>query len=120
MTGFARERFNQTTLNASNSNTDPVLAANIVNCGTGSIPATDVNLPFASATDPERFEGMYVRFPQSLVIAEYFNYDCFGELVLALPLAGETRPFTGTAIDEPGAAANVSNRGEQLAAHHAR
>ena len=33
--------------------------------------------------------------------AEYFNYDRFGEIVLALPLDGETRPFTGTAIDEP-------------------
>ncbi len=31
---------------------------------------------------------MLVRFPQSLVIAEYFNYDQFGEIVLALPLAG--------------------------------
>jgi predicted extracellular nuclease len=57
-----------------------------------------------------------VRFPQSLVIAEYFNYDRFGELVLALPLDGETRPFTGTAIDEPGqpaldrAAANALRR----------
>ena len=50
---------------------------------------------------------MLVRFPQSLVIAEYFNYDQFGELVLALPLAGESRPFTPTAIEEPGAAANA-------------
>ena len=28
---------------------------------------------------------MLVRFPQPLVIAEYFNYDRFGEIVLALP-----------------------------------
>ena len=34
---------------------------------------------------------MLVRLPQSLVIAEYFNYDQFGEIVLALPLAGESR-----------------------------
>ena len=107
VTGFARERFNQTTLNGSNSNTAIVPAANIVNCGTGSVPATDVTLPFADASFPERYEGMYVRFPQSLVIAEYFNYDRFGEIVLAQPLAGEARPFTGTAIDAPGAAANT-------------
>ena len=50
---------------------------------------------------------MLVRFPQSLVISEYFNYDQYGEIVLALPLDGESRPFTGTAIDEPGAAANA-------------
>jgi predicted extracellular nuclease len=37
-----------------------------------------------------------------LVISEYFNYERFGEMVLALPLDGESRAFTGTAIDEPG------------------
>ncbi|HEV8249951.1 MAG TPA: ExeM/NucH family extracellular endonuclease [Gaiellaceae bacterium] len=105
VTGFARERFNQTTINGSNSNTAPV--TNVVACGTGSVSPTDVTMPFASADDPERFEGMLVRFPQPLVIAEYFNYDRFGELVLALPLDGESRPFTGTAIDEPGAPANA-------------
>ncbi|RPI95484.1 MAG: hypothetical protein EHM39_11725, partial [Chloroflexi bacterium] len=105
VTGFARERFNQTALNGSNSNTAPV--TNIINCGTGTVAATDVTLPFASATEPERFEGMLVRFPQPLVIAEYFNYERFGELVIALPLPGEPRPFTPTAIEEPGAAAQA-------------
>jgi len=114
VTGFARERFNQTTLNGSNSNTAAVPAANIINCGTGSVPATDVSLPFANADFPERYEGMLVRFPQALVIAEYFNYDRFGEIVLAQPLAGEERPFTGTAIDEPGAAANARTAANSL------
>jgi hypothetical protein len=105
VTGFARERFNQTTINGSNSNTSPV--TNIINCGTGTVAATDVLMPFASATDPERYEGMLVRFPQSLVISEYFNYERFGEIVLALPLPGETRAFTPTAIEEPGAPAQA-------------
>jgi hypothetical protein len=105
VTGYARERFNQTALNGSNSNTSVVPAANIINCGSASVTPTDVIMPFASVDDPERYEGMLVRFPQSLVIAEYFNYDRFGEIVIALPLDGETRPFTGTAIDEPGAPA---------------
>jgi predicted extracellular nuclease len=112
VTGFARERFNQTTLNGSDSNTDPV--TNVVNCSTGSVPVTDVTLPFANATFPERYEGMLVRFPQPLVIAEYFNYARFGEMVLALPLAGEDRPFTGTAIDEPGAPANARTAANAL------
>jgi VCBS repeat-containing protein len=112
VTGFARERFNETTLNGSNSNTDPV--TNIVNCGTGSVTPTDLTLPFASADFPERYEGMLVRLPQALVIAEYFNYDRFGEIVLAQPLAGESRPFTGTAIDEPGAAANARTLANSL------
>jgi uncharacterized protein len=105
VTGFARERFNQTTINGSNSNTSPVTI--IVQCGTGAAATpVDVTMPFDSPTYLERFEGMLVRFPQPLVISEYFNYDRFGELVLALPLDGETRPFTGTAIDEPGVPAN--------------
>jgi hypothetical protein len=107
VTGYARERFNQTTLNGANSNSAAVPAANIVACGTGSVAPTDVTMPFASVDDPERYEGMLVRFLQPLVVAEYFNYDRFGEIVLALPLDGEPRPFTGTAIDEPGAAANA-------------
>ena len=103
VTGFARERFNQTTINGSNSNTAPV--TQIEQCGTGSVLPTDVSMPFGTATSPERYEGMHVRLPQSLVISEYFNYDRFGELVLALPLDGETRPFTPTAVEEPGAPA---------------
>ncbi len=105
VTGYARERFSQTTLNGSNSDTAVVPAANIINCGTGSVTAVDVTMPFASTTFPEQYEGMLVRFPQSLVIAEYFNYDQFGEIVLALPLTGEDRPHTPTAVVEPGAPA---------------
>ncbi|MBI5353955.1 MAG: ExeM/NucH family extracellular endonuclease [Chloroflexi bacterium] len=76
-------------------------------CSTGNIlpPTINVNLPVASLDDFERYESMLVNFPQALVISEYFNYDRFGEMVIALPLDGETRPFTGTAIDEPGAPA---------------
>jgi hypothetical protein len=114
VTGYARERFNQTTLNGSNSDSSAVPAANIVQCGTGSVAATDVFMPFATVDDPERLEGMLVRFPQQLVISEYFNYDRFGEIVLALPLEGETRPFTGTAIDEPGAPANARTLANSL------
>lgn len=105
VSGFARERFNQTTLNGSNSNNAAVPAANIVICGTGSVTPVDVTMPFADANYLEQFEGMLVRFPQELVISEYFNYERFGEMVLALPLPGESRPFTPTAIDEPGAPA---------------
>jgi uncharacterized protein len=114
VTGYARERFNQTTLNGVDTNTSAVPAVNIVDCGSGSIAPTDVTMPFADANYLERFEGMLVRFPQPLVIAEYFNYDRFGEMVLALPLDGETRPFTGTAIDEPGAPANARTLANSL------
>ena len=105
VTGYARERFAQTTLNGTNSNASAVPVANILNCGTGSVAPTDVSMPFADANYPERFEGMLVRFPQALVISEYFNYDRYGEIVLGWPLPGESRLFTGTSIDDPGAPA---------------
>ncbi len=104
--GYARERYGQTSINGSNSDAAAVAAANVWICGADvSVAHTDVAMPFAAADAPERYEGMLVRFPQDLVISEYFNYDRYGEIVLALPLPGESRPFAGTALDEPGAAA---------------
>ncbi len=81
----------------------------LLQCSTGNALPTSatVNLPVTSLDDFERYEGMRVTFPQALVISEYFNYERFGEMVLALPLDGESRPFTGTAIDEPGAPAQA-------------
>jgi len=105
VTGFAHERFNQTAINGSNSNS--AVVTNIVNCGSGNVEPAEVLLPFADASYLERFEGMLVQFMQALVISEYFNYERFGEMVLALPLDGETRAFTPTSIDEPGAPAQA-------------
>lgn len=119
VTGFARERFPSggfglTSITGAAGQTTAVPAADILICGEGSVEPTDVVMPFASSTYLERFEGMLVSFPQPLVIAEFFNYDRFGEMVLALPLAGEDRPFTGTAKDEPGAAANARTQANLL------
>jgi hypothetical protein len=101
VTGFARERFNQTAINGSNSNSSAV--TDIIDCGTtDTVAPVEVEMPFSSSTFLERFEGMLVRFPQALVISEYFNYDRFGEIVLALPLEGESRHFTPTSVVEPG------------------
>jgi predicted extracellular nuclease len=102
---FARERFNQTALNGANDNDTPVASAKIFTCSSGnSVTPAAVEMPFANpiSTTLEPLEGMLVTFPQDLVIAEYFNYDRFGELVIALPLDGEDRPFTPTAVEEPG------------------
>jgi predicted extracellular nuclease len=88
----------------------------LFSCSTGNVlpTAATVNLPVTNTTDFERYEGMGVTLPQALVISEYFNYERFGEMVLALPLEGETRPFTGTAIDEPGAPANARTLANSL------
>jgi uncharacterized protein len=97
VTGFARERFNQTTINGSNSNSSAVPAANIVQCGTASVAPTEISLPVTSLNDLEAYEGMLVTFPQDLYISEYFNYDRFGEIVLT-----SQRFMTPTAEFEPG------------------
>lgn len=71
------------------------------------LPAVSVlSLPVASVDDFEAFEGMYVTFPQALVISEYFDFDRFNEIVLT-----SVRHLTPTAEFEPGpdaiAAANA-------------
>ena len=72
-------------------------------CGTGAVPpAIEITLPVPSQDFLERYEGMFVRLPQTLVISEYFNFDRFGEIVLTQPLPGESRPYQPTAVDEPG------------------
>ncbi|MDX1377424.1 MAG: ExeM/NucH family extracellular endonuclease, partial [Anaerolineales bacterium] len=75
------------------SSGNPLPAASVL-----SLPVTDIN-------DFEAYEGMYVTFPQPLVISEYFNYDRFGEIVLT-----DARHFQPTAVFEPGSvdAANLA------------
>ncbi len=105
VTGYARERFEQTAINGSNSNSSSVTFANTTICSTASVSPTDVTMPFTNADYPERYEGMLVNFPQALEIAEYFNYDRFGEIVLGLPLEGQSRLYTPTSVVQPGAPA---------------
>jgi predicted extracellular nuclease len=73
-------------------------------CSTGNLvpSAIELTLPFASTDFLERYEGMLVKVPQTLVISEYYNYDRYGEMVLGLPLDGENRLFTPTSVVEPG------------------
>ena len=60
------------------------------------IEPVELTLPFDS-TNHEHLEGMLVTFPQALVLAEYFNFDRYGELLLT-----SERHSTPTAIVEPG------------------
>lgn len=111
VTGYARERFNLTSLNGANDNNAAVPAANITICGEGAeITPVEVTMPFPSSTYLERFEGMLVTLPQALTIAEYFDYERYGEIVLSYPddiatLTGPKRFYTPTAIVAPGAPA---------------
>ena len=83
-------------------------ASQIWQCSTGNaLPApAELALPVTSVDAFEAYEGMYVTFPQPLVISEYFNFDRFGEIVLT-----SERHLTPSAEFEPGpdaiAAANA-------------
>lgn len=75
-------------------------------CGTSAtVSATVVTLPFAAPVagvdDAERFEGMLVRLPQTLVVTELFQLGRFGQVVLS---AGG-RLAQPTHVAAPGAAA---------------
>ena len=103
VTGTAAEYQDQTQVSAST----------IVQCDTpGSVFPVDVSLPFASATALEPFEGMLVRFPQTLYVTEHFQLGRFGQVVLSS--GGRLRQPTNVAA--PGApalavqAANDLNR----------
>jgi predicted extracellular nuclease len=71
-----------------------------VNSSGNPLPTVSVlSMPVAQLDDFEAYEGMYVTFPQTLFIAEFFNFDRFGEIVLTTE-----RQFQATATYEPGSA----------------
>lgn len=85
VTGQVAEFFAETQINA----TVAGAAVNII--GMGSVVPTDMSLPATDvittadgklSADLERYEGMLVRFPQTLTVSELFNLDRFGELRL--------------------------------------
>jgi len=69
----------------------------ILVCSSGnSVTPTEFALPATALLDFERFEGMLVTLPQDLVISEYYNFDRYGEIMLATE-----RFMTYTAANEP-------------------
>ena len=88
-----------------------VTATEIV--GEAGVPApVEVRLPVDSREALERYEGMLVVFPQKLAISEYFNFDRFGEVVLALPREGRDRLYQPTSYVEPEEAAAIEEANE--------
>jgi len=57
---------------------------------------TEFVLPISEAGDLEIYEGMLVTNPQDLIIAEYYNFDRYGEIILSTE-----RFMTYTAQNEP-------------------
>ena len=70
------------------------------------LPAvTMINMPVASATEWEMYEGMYVAFDDTLTVTDNFNWHRFGELILS----ADGRQFNPTNFMTPGPAAGDSN-----------
>jgi predicted extracellular nuclease len=69
----------------------------VINSGNALPTASVLSLPVTSVDDFEAFEGMLVTFSQALYIAEYFNFDRFGEMVLT-----SERQFQPTSVFDPG------------------
>ena len=78
-----------------------ITATTIESCGSGTVSPVDVSLPFGTATDLERYEGMLVRMPQTLYVSEHFQLGRFGQVLLS---SGD-RLSQPTNIATPGAAA---------------
>jgi uncharacterized protein len=73
-------------------------------CGTATLPApVAITLPVAAIADLERYEGMYVVFPQELSVTEVFGVGRYGEVGLSV----NGRRFQPTNYVEPGAPANA-------------
>lgn len=87
----------------------------VLDCGTGSVTPVDLTLPVPAAVGGvdylERFEGMLVRFPQTLTVTNHFQLGRFG----TIELAAGGRLMQGTEAALPGAdalaleAANLLN-----------
>ena len=66
-----------------NGMTDISLPTSVLVCSTeNTIEPTELALPVSSTSVWENYEGMLVTFPQTLLIAEYFNFDRYGDIVL--------------------------------------
>jgi len=73
-------------------------------CGSGtSVNPVEVMLPVPSPTFLERFEGMLVRFPQTLYVTEHFQLGRFGQVVMS----SGSRLYQPTSLVAPGAAAQA-------------
>ena len=79
-------------------------------CGTdATVPVTEVELPMASATAFERYEGMLVRMPQTLSVTEHFQLGRFGEVLVS----SDGRLQQPTNILRPGPEAAALQDGQQ-------
>jgi len=75
-----------------------------------SIAVPNVNLPFTSSTDMEKFEGMKVAFPQKLFTTEHYNLGLYGQFWMS----ATDRLWQPTHVTTPGASANAQQTANDL------
>ena len=70
----------------------------------------ELTLPFPSAADLQRFEGVLVRLPQTLYVTEHYQLGRYNEIVLS---SGAPQ-MAATAVAAPGADARALDAANQL------
>ena len=93
--GTVNEGFQQTQISS-------VSSVMVCNATPVAVTPVTVNLPFAALTTPEQYEGMLVRFPQTLSVTNNFTLARFGEF----ELSSNGRLVQPTQIVLPGTPAN--------------
>ncbi len=110
ITGTVSEYFGETQISPSSVNVT----------GTGMIQATDVNLPAIAVTtnsdgdsiaDLERYEGMLVRFPQTLTVSNLRYLEQYGDV----GLSQGGRPFQFTNSNAPDTGAYAAHQADLAA-----
>jgi uncharacterized protein len=108
LTGSVAEVFAKTEIKS-------LTALSVLSSGNTIINPVDINLPVAAITDMERYEGMLVRFPQTLTVSETFTLGRFGEAALS----ANGRLFNPTNFVDPNdnpASGNTSGGTSNIAA----
>lgn len=86
--------------------------AKIVQCGVaGTVTPVEITLPLPAADTLERFEGMLVRFPQTLYVTEHYQLGRFGLVVMT---SAQDRLRQPTGVVAPGAAARTMQAANNL------
>ena len=66
-----------------NQGQSQISVGTITKCGVGAVAPVDVRLPVPSADALEAYEGMLVRFAQTLTVTEHFQLGRFGQVTLS-------------------------------------
>mgnify|MGYP005841870517 FL=1 len=102
VSGTVNETFGQTQLNLSEMT--------ILDSGFSSIQPSSIALPFSSSTEPERYEGMLVRFDQTLTVTDTYFLGRFGQVTLS----SGGRLYQPTQLTLPGESAILLQQANDL------